>query len=110
MELKRLSEKTKKLFKILMLINLVIVLSLVFWYFFTYVINTGKDNFFRSYVFLPLLLALLGTLIMLMSVLSNSSSFKSNTTADKTMFMIGIIVEVLAIIAIFAQILINRMR
>ncbi len=110
MELKRLTDKSKKVLKVLMLINLIIVLALVFWYFFAYVINTGEDNFFRRYVFLPLLLALLGILIMLMAVLSNSSSFKSNTSADKTMFMVGIIVEVLALIAIFAQILINRIR
>lgn len=108
MELKRLSDKNKQIFKVLLFINFIIVFSLAAWYFYAYIINQFEDTFFRQYVFLPLFIALLGTLIMLMSLLANSSSFKSNSSADKTMFIIGIALEFLAILAIFGEILIHR--
>ena len=110
MELKRLNDKQKKIIKVVMFINLVLVLGLGIYYFVEYIINEGTDNFFQGYVFLPLFIFLLGTLVMEMSLLSNNSSFKSNSSADKAMFYLGIGLLVLAVLTIFIQIFIRSLH
>ena len=110
MEIKRLNDKQKKIFKGIMLVNLIAVLVMAFYYFFAYIINTGVDNFFHSYVFLPLFIFLLATLIIEMSMISNNSSFKSNSSADNAMFYLGLILIVVAFFTIFVEIFLNSLK
>lgn len=110
MNIKRLNEKQKLIVKVIMMINLILVLGLGIYYFVNYIINTGEDNFFHSYVFLPLFIALLATLIIEMSTISNNSSFRSNSSADKAMFYLGIALLIVAVCTIFIEIFLNSLK
>ncbi len=110
MEIKRLNDKQKKVVKAIMLVNLLAVLSMAFYYFFAYIINTGEENFFHTFVFLPLFIFLLATLIIEMSMISNNSSFKSNSSADRAMFYLGLALIVVAIFTIFVEIFLNSLK
>ena len=107
MEIKRINDKTKKIFQGLLTLNTLIVLALGIYYFIYYIIQNGSENFFSKWVFLPLLIALLGVEVILMSTLFYNSSYKSNSSADKSMYLIGFILIGLAILSIFIEMVLN---
>ena len=67
-------------------------------------------NTFDKYVFLPLFLFFIGTLVILMSITGANSSYKSNPTNDNAMFTIGVGIIIIAFITIFICILFNKAR
>jgi len=109
MELKKVNQSKLKLFKVLLYINTFVILGLGVYYVAMHVFQHMENNFFDSYVFLPLFLMFIGFEIMLMSVVYYNASYKSDYKQDSAMFKLGIIIEIVAFITIFICILINHL-
>ncbi len=107
MEIKKVSPKTLKLLKVLLYVNTFVLLALGCYYLIFHIINTNENNIFDKFIFLPLLLALIGSEVMLMSYVYNNSSYKSNNSQDNAMFKLGIIIEIIAVITIFILLFFN---
>jgi hypothetical protein len=109
MKIKKVSPKTLKILKVLLYINTFILLGLGTYYLTFHIIKNIEYNFFDKYVFLPLLLAFIGSEVMIMSTSYNNGSYKSNNGQDNAMFNLGIIIEIIAVITIFGCIFINML-
>lgn len=107
MEIKKVNPKTLKLLKILLYVNTFVLLGLGCYYLILHIINTNENNLFDKYIFLPLLLAFVGSEVMLMSYVYNNSSYKSNNSQDNAMFKLGIIIEIIAVITVFICLFFN---
>lgn len=107
MEIKKVSPKTLKLLKVLLYVNTFVLLALGSYYLICHIINNYDGNIFDKFIFLPLLLALIGSEVMLMSYVYNNSSYKSNNSQDNAMFKLGIIIEIVAVITIFILLFFN---
>lgn len=107
MTIKRVEKKILKILKILLYVNTFILLALGSYYLFFHIINSNPNNVFDTFIFLPLLLAFIGSEVMLMSYVYNNSSYKSNNTQDNAMFNLGLIIEGLAVVTLIVLLIFN---